>query len=546
VSYHYAIDSVTVRNGRCFGWGWFLDDRMPPRTCELRVPLVSGGEQAIACVPAGMREDLRAAFPGVGHAISAGFLLQGKLQGCVDPARPAHLIATLVDGSQRFCEVPASLFTVDTAQRSITRALPALRAKWITFSRKLQAEGLHVTLRATARIAVEHWKRKAEQARGVYALRHLGKSEKRTVVVFDHAMGGGANHYSRDLIRRLCEAGDRVVVVAPLLRSLRYQIRFYEMGRALVWLADSPQSVLQHLADAPELDIHVNELVSFDNPLEILEWCQLQRSKQRGKLIMYLHDYHAVCPAWTLVSADGVFCNVPSPEVCRQCLPRNAANTLGFFQDATIEHWRRAWGAFLDSCDQINAFSQASVAILRNAHPRLLQARICVEPHQVDISALRKTTPTPGPPLVVAVAGHVSAPKGAVMIREMARLIQDEALPMRIVVFGTLEHHSPVDGLHVLGPYVRSELPALIESHRVGICLLPSVCAETFSFVTAEYMAMDMPVAVFPIGAPAERVGNYAKGLVISRIDAKAAVFELLAFAARMWPEAYSAQKQGL
>ena len=72
----------------------------------------------------------------------------------------------------------------------------------------------------------------------------------------------------------------------------------------------------------------------------------------------------------------------------------------------------------------------------------------------------------------------------------------------------------------------------LLEQHRVTLAMLPSVCAETFSFVTAEFMEMQVPLAVFPIGAPAERVAGYGKGLVISRIDPAVAVQEILAFAA--------------
>ena len=40
-----------------------------------------------------------------------------------------------------------------------------------------------------------------------------------------------------------------------------------------------------------------------------------------------------------------------------------------------------------------------------------------------------------------------------------------------------------------------------------------------------------MPVAVFPIGAPVERVKHYEKGLVLKETDAKSALKELREFA---------------
>jgi hypothetical protein len=41
---------------------------------------------------------------------------------------------------------------------------------------------------------------------------------------------------------------------------------------------------------------------------------------------------------------------------------------------------------------------------------------------------------------------------------------------------------------------------------------------------------MGMPLAVFALGAPAERVADYDRGLVISRIDASTALQEIQAF----------------
>ena len=38
---------------------------------------------------------------------------------------------------------------------------------------------------------------------------------------------------------------------------------------------------------------------------------------------------------------------------------------------------------------------------------------------------------------------------------------------------------------------------------------------------------MNIPVACFDIGAPAERIKKYGKGIVISKIDAKTALDEI-------------------
>lgn len=523
VAHRFGLDSLVVREGRFYGWGWFLDDAARAVQCELRLPLRDGGEQAAICVPGGTREDLRRAYPQVPHAISSGFLLQGKLRDALDPQRPARLVATLANGEVRYCEVHG-LPRPATAEGALRRAL----GKW----RREGGRALLAALRARGQARLhDAWARWRLLGR----LRRWGA--RPLTLVIDHGMGGGANRYRHALVDRLAAAGP-VLVLAPVLHELQYRLDLHADGRSLECRLPRLPDLLALLQRLPRLDIRINELVSYDDPLALLDWLRAQRARGAGELVFHLHDYHAACPAWTLVDHTGVYCGVPDTDVCRRCLPANTANTMGFTPGVTVPQWRAAWGPFLQDCDRIVAFSQASVDILARAYPQLPREKITVQPHAVDASRLRPIQPQPGPPLVVGVVGHISAAKGALMLREMARLIRERGLPMRIVVFGTLEHHDVADGIEVLGEYATPELPDLLERQRVGVCLLPSVCAETYSFVTDELMAMRAPLAVFPIGAPAERVAHYNRGLVISRMDAATALDEIAAFAARVLPAA--------
>jgi glycosyltransferase involved in cell wall biosynthesis len=44
----------------------------------------------------------------------------------------------------------------------------------------------------------------------------------------------------------------------------------------------------------------------------------------------------------------------------------------------------------------------------------------------------------------------------------------------------------------------------------VGLCLLPSIWPETFSYVTQELMSLGVPLVCFDLGAPAECVRHIA------------------------------------
>ena len=88
----------------------------------------------------------------------------------------------------------------------------------------------------------------------------------------------------------------------------------------------------------------------------------------------------------------------------------------------------------------------------------------------------------------------------------------------------------PSEALRVTGPYRVADLSAILEREGVGVALLPSVWHETFSYVTAELMHCRVPLAVFELGAPAERVRTYPLGHIISAIDARTALMESIAF----------------
>lgn len=529
MSRHYAIDAFAMRNGRCFGWGWFLDEDSAVERCALVIPLRDGGEQRVPCLFSGMREDLRDAYPAVGHAASAGFMIHGALAGEPMPDVPGHLDVLLRDGRRHRCEVPAAVLGTAIAPPAASRA--GVRGALAAFRRKAADIGVFAAIaHAVRRIAT------ADATAPSRILARLSSLDgERVTLMLDHDMGGGANRYRNESMADLLRGGRHVVLIAPRMDTLDYRIAIHAPGDAGVEegrVAD-PLAALAAIGRCRDLEIRVNELVSFHDPLAVLDGCMAARASAAKRLVFHLHDYHAVCPAWTLIGSDGRYCGVPSLDRCRACLPDNLAHTLGFSIGADVAQWRARWSAFLGACDEIVAFSNASVEILRKGHPALDASRIVVRPHRVDSAALRPVTPNREWPVVIAVAGHISRPKGADMLLEMADVIRRGALPARIVVFGTLEGHRDDSGIEVRGRFEPAALPGLLESCGASICLLPSICPETFSFVTDEYMAMRMPVAVFPIGAPSERVAAYPDGLVISRIDAATAVREILEFAGR-------------
>lgn len=519
---HCAVDSLARNGERLFGWGWVLSERAAAERVEVRIPCEDGNEVVLPGLRTGTRADLAEAFPSIPHAATSGFLIIGRIpQPSVD--RVACVVVYLQDGSHEVCELPG--FPGRYVGQPLPR--PAAGTRWRRAVHCLRKEGVvsfcRRALHRIAGIAAGWWHR--------IDLRRLATSSgMRPVVVFDHAMGGGANRFRDESVARCLADGRVVYVVNPALPRLAYQVSrrgtLLPQSKEFMQLADA----LAALDGLGGCDVVLNDLVSFDNPLQVIRWAQ-SRKAAGGRLTFFLHDYFAACPSWTLIDDTGRYCGLPSPERCRECLARNAVPFLSFYRDLSITQWRASWGALLAECDEIVAFSRASAEILSRAYPDIPPRRIEIRPHRVDyLSAGARARPELSLPLVIGIPGHISAHKGARVLREVIEEVRRSGAPMRFKVFGSVDNLASSEFLDVLGPYRTEQLPALLEAHGVGICLLPSICPETFSYVTSEIVHFGMPLAVFDLGAPAERARAYALGRVLTSMEPKEIVRQLLDF----------------
>lgn len=520
---NFSIDSLAIRNGRVFGWGWFLDERAAMRQGELRLPLQEGGELVVPCLDGAARSDVAAAFPSIDHAAASGFMLMAAAQGAIDAARGARFIAELADGNRvelRLDSWPGSGGPDAVERPRASQVVARLREEGPR--RTAQAARAHLVRRASAFVRTLHAHRWQRFRGGA-------------TVVFDHAMGGGANVYRDALVEARVREGRRVVLVTPHLATLDYRIRVIDgRGERAEWREPDDHSLIASLERLDIVAIEVNNLVTFADPLLIVGWC-VRRRQAGARLDFHLHDFHAVCPAFTLVNPQGRYCGVPALDACRSCLPMNAANSLGLGQGADMERWREGWAQLLLAADQVTAFSEASARILARAYPELMpRIRIRVKPHEPSLRRLRAIAPGGSAILKIGVVGNISRAKGADIVAGIVALARERALPVQVVVVGTLQISCPQSAhLVIHGPFHADELPDLMEQYGIDVCLMPSVCPETYSYVTDEIMAMGLPIAVFDIGAPAERVARYALGQVMTEVSADAALADIMRLAER-------------
>ena len=338
-------------------------------------------------------------------------------------------------------------------------------------------------------------------------------------LVLDQALGGGANHYTKDLVSQYLEDEKKVIQVSYDFYAKAYKLYFdykeYHFSFSIATL-----EILEVLFKEIQFqEIFVNNLVSFQETYQTLSFIEKLVLDNDARLIIPIHDYYPICPNYTLLNDEGEFCGIPSLERCQQCMKNNDLEWKTFFNDPVdMKEWREKWALLLTLSNKILCFSNSSKELLLRAYDDLDEKKIEIIPHQVDplpiVSVEKKLDKKD---IVIGVLGAINHAKGAGVLKALVSTIEQRNLNIKVVLIGEISENIRSDHFHVTGRYQREELAELVVKHEIDIFLLPSICPETFSYTTQEIIMMEMPLMVFNIGAPAERVKEYANGVVLEK-----------------------------
>ncbi len=351
-------------------------------------------------------------------------------------------------------------------------------------------------------------------------LRELANQAPNHTIWFDHCWKGGTEAYTLQELakRRETEFFLRIQNQGAGDYLLSYYYKDTE-GNGTI---DGVERLFELLESLDVQVLVINNLAGYHDSIALLARLGELKRKLHCKLRFHAHDYLAVCPNISMLNADGQYCRSDKQETCRSCYPRFRAAKIIV---PSIEEWHRAWeNCFSDNLDEAIFFSQCTQNIFTSYYPCLLEKAQLI-PHAVK--ELRPVKIEPHEGINIGVLGHMSPAKGGDIILEMAEQIAATEQQVNIKLFGRMKHAGKVQ---LCGEYKREDLPRLMEEQQIDIILIPSIWPETFSYTTAEGMLMDLPLACFPLGAPAERVKNYEKGLVLSEISASCALREIVSW----------------
>lgn len=522
---------MVVRDGTYFGHGWVFHEVREIKGVSLKVNFANGESQSIVAGIWKARDDVAATFPAYAAAKHSGFLLLGCCNHEPSSFTGLSLQVIFEDGMVTELQVPQTCIknigagNIATGGSSMRRLVGKVKRNLYLF-KGLQIASLLTKIRRSLGNKPPSCLAKGEDVRKI-----LDENELcHIVLVIDHDLGGGANHYRERLVAEKVSDGASVLILSCDLATLTYVLMVRTQRKTVRYAIPDFDFLLELAGQVQIREIIYNTGVSFVRPEELPPLIVKLKSKYSLRLTLLVHDFFMVCPSHFLIDDAGSYCGIPDIERCRACLSNNQQDFSSLYRARDILQWRASWGAVLNLADEIRTFSGSSKHLMLKAYPALDQARLVVMPHAVAYLPRGKVRPADTTALKIGVVGQIGYHKGAGIVRDLARVIKVRGLDIQIVVIGSIEAQCEPSVVSETGPYQHDKLAVLIENAGVNIMLFPSIWPETFSYVVQELVELDLPVVCFDVGAPAERLRGYSKGMILKETAASATLDELISF----------------
>lgn len=350
-----------------------------------------------------------------------------------------------------------------------------------------------------------------------FANKQCSSSNKKSMLWVDHSLGGGTETYSFNQFSEL----ESEYIFIRLQYNPTFDAYILSIPNKAVGYTSNFSTIKTFVSKFNFFEICVNNLVGWKESLELLKLIShYKENHSQTKVSFRGHDFHAICPSCNLLNCDKVFCNLAHQKGCSYCIKnvkldsclKNNKILFNGFND--IDTWKKSWNDFFhDTLDEIIVFSNSTKNLFIRAYP-VLKTKVCIIPHktmQLPVVEIEKHKD-----INIAMLGNMSSiAKGCDVIKKMCKLNRDSHL--NLVVIGTYKR--PPKGLIVTGKYKPIDIPKLIKKYNIDIVFISSIWPETFSYTTSEAMNMNIPVACYNMGAPAERVSKYKQGLVLKDIN---------------------------
>lgn len=339
---------------------------------------------------------------------------------------------------------------------------------------------------------------------------------KRHVLIVTLALSGGVDRFVAERCAAIRERGMVPLVLRPRMEALstptemRKHCNLWTDSPAVDWLTYSVPAELDALqsllAQLPLDHIELQHFLGIDERL-------VDRMLGLGvPHDVYIHDYVWICPRITLIDESRRYCGEPALAACEACVQRNGSNLE---EDISVAQLRTRSARWLSGARSVYAPSADAAVRISHHFPTL---RIQVRGAEALPLISSTFTPTPAPPVRVALIGAIGVHKGYRQLLACARDAAERSLPLEFVVIGFTEDDRTLmdtGKVFVTGRYTDGEVPHLIKREAPHLAWFSSVWPETWCYTLTHALAAGLPVAAFDIGAVAERLRALNHGVML-------------------------------
>lgn len=512
-SFKYSIDALIARRNSIFGFGWIFHPTLKIANIYLLLKSQNDTTQHLPISYGKYREDVANTFPNIEHAKSAGFIIYGGYKSFNNIKAELEILTE--DNNIHKLIIPIKYLDNLTTSKKLLNAqyhiYGVLAKRFISLLQ--QGIGFRNIIEKIKRYLTTMPKKTSNQEEEIVTI--IRKNNiKRVILMVDHDLGGGANKYRQTIVQTHLQNHNAILLLTYHVLSLQYVVELQVADTKRRYALDTLETLFQ-LADTIGFsEIFYNTAVSFEKP-ELIPIVLTNLAKIYGiQLTVAVNDYFMICPSHFLLDDQGKYCDIPDIKTCQTCLKKNKEGFITLFEEADIVAWRKNWSNILKSANRIICFSNSSKTILQKVYPFLTDDYFDIKPHNVE-KPLSYAVIDLTMPLNIGIVGHINIHKGAKIVQELSHIIKNKKLPIKISIIGTMELSYDPNIIYVTGSYKTKDLSRLIEKTKANIFFMPSICPETFSYVTQELILLNVPLISFDIGAQGERIKQYSKGTVI-------------------------------
>lgn len=314
----------------------------------------------------------------------------------------------------------------------------------------------------------------------------------------------GAVDYSKKEIQKRIEEGERIIIAHYNSQSTQWYICPYSV--------DSRMEIpLEDIADIEFLfeklnvkRVIVNNLAYCENAEKAATIFVRLRKEYSFELDYKFHDYLSVCPSFFLINKDKVPCNPLDYEYCKTCIQESKTKAV---QRNYLVQWRFVFNQFFHQVDHCYFFSNYTKEIVSKVYPQI-ESKAIVKYHDALMTGeeSRYIRPSYSGTWNIGFVGNFCMEKGSEYFVSLAKLLKRKGVRAQFTIIGSDNSGQSLSGIRVLGAYTRNNLGQLLTDYKIHMVIYPSIANETFSYVAQELMLLNVPLVVFPCGAPQERI----------------------------------------